>query len=388
MGTDEAPSLQGIRVCMLVTNDVSMDARVRKEAASVARAGAQVTVIGAGDPDGDRSHAQNFALELVRLPVGSSHAVRPVRIAQNLRRQADFERRLEAAAVATGADVIHANDLDTLRAGYRAARRLKAALLYDAHEISTEGGYLKGWQRRIYQRMERKYAQRADAVITVNRHIAEWLAKDCRLATVPGVVMNGPYECQREARPVGRPVRLLFQGQFGADRNLHALIRAVEPMAGRVVLTLQGWGGIESEIRDYVNTQSLHGTVKIVAPCAPDQTVIEAARHDVGLIVHKPVSMNHFYASPNKLFDYMGAGLAIIASDLPVLRDIVHGNGMGAVFDPAEQGALGLLIEELVRDPDRIAAMKQRTVELCSSYTWDRQEAILLASYSRALSKR
>jgi len=382
--TPSTRPLDGVTVCTLVTNDVSIDGRVQKETATLAAAGAEVTVIGVGTGSHWEAPA-GCRLRLIEPMRASENPVWPIRVLANLAREREFERRLADAAEAVGARIIHCNDLDTLWSGSRAARRTGARVVYDAHELSTEGGLLRPWKRALLHRREQRLARRAAAVIAVNRPIAEWLRAHCGLREIPAVVMNGPSACLVDDPQPHTPLRLLFQGQFFADRNLGALVEAVAGLGGAVELTLQGWGAEEERLRAMIAERGLEDVVRLVPACRPQDTVREAARHDVGFIVHKPVNLNHFYSSPNKLFDYLGGGLAIIASDLPVLREVVEGGSCGVLFDPDEAGALESAIHSLVEDPGRVAEMKANAAVACHALSWSRQAETLVKTYAGLL---
>lgn len=379
-------ALGGLSVCMLVTNDVVRDARVLKEARTLSAAGAVVIVVGVGEVADAALAAEPFATVLVRPQRSSSYRSRVRRVAVNLREERGFDRRLEEAAVLAGALIIHANDLDTLRAASRAARRTGAALVYDAHELSTEGGNYNWWRKPLMERRERRLIRTADAAVTVNPFIARELAARYGVEE-PRVVYNGSTDRVTEAAPVHEPVRLFFQGKFHGDRNLEELVEAMTFLRGRATLTLQGWSGIESRLHGLVDELQLEETVRFVPPCSPAGVVASASEYDVGIINHRPVSMNHRFSSPNKLFDYLSAGLAIAASDLPVFALVLAETGAGITFEPcgAEQTARAL--GDLVEYPERIAAMKQNAVSTCARYSWEAQAEVLLGTY-RGVARR
>lgn len=373
--------LTGVRVCVLVTNDVSWDARVQKECAALADAGAEVAIVGVGFSSS--WSYPGVQTTLVPLPRADSQSIWPIRVLHNLLMEDAFERRLASATAATKPDIVHANDLDTLRSAFMYARRT-TPVIYDAHELSTEGGQLPWWKRWLWRRREARYTHRATRVITVNDNFAHWLQETYRLSSLPVVVMNGPSE-RLEVQEVHYPVRLLFQGQFFNDRNLSALIDAVAPFAGKAVLALQGWGEAERALRAKVEDLGLQGMVEFRAPCIPCRTVRSAAESDVGLVVHKAENLNHMLASPNKLFDYFGAGLAVIASNLPTLRQMVLDTGAGLVFDSESVESLSHAIEELIDDPNRLMSMKRRASEVSRECSWDIQKEMFLDVYRIAL---
>jgi glycosyltransferase involved in cell wall biosynthesis len=95
---------------------------------------------------------------------------------------------------------------------------------------------------------------------------------------------------------------------------------------------------------------------------------------------------NHIDAQPNKMFEYMSAGLPLIASDFPLWREIVEGNDCGVCVDPADPAAIAEAIDRLVENPDlarRMGENGQRAVH--ERYNWAIEEKKLLALYDTVL---
>jgi glycosyltransferase involved in cell wall biosynthesis len=375
--------LDGLRICMLVTNDVSRDARVQKEAETAASVGAEVIVIGVGRSD-CRWEPFGYEVRLVEPFRASSAHSRLVRILQNMLRMHRFDRRIAEIARAYEPHIVHANDLDTLRAGVRAARG-GAKVVYDAHEIYTE--FVNNRWKWILGRRERRLLRRADGVIAVNRAVAEWLREHRHLSELPAVVMNGPTYCSAGSTVNDGPLRMLFQGQFFRDRNIEAAVRCMPGLRGRAVLTLQGWGETEKDLRRLVTDLEVEDIVTFLPPCTPSETVDYASQNDVGLITYRPLHLNLYLSSPNKLFDYLGAGLAVVAPPLPVLREILEGSGSGVVFEHEGAPSLCQVLDQLASDRERVEALKANAVEACHRYSWASQANCLLGVYLRVLGK-
>ena len=178
-------------------------------------------------------------------------------------------------------------------------------------------------------------------------------------------------------------MRLLYQGGFLGNRGLETLISVMGEFRGRCELTLQGWGPLEADLRRRVDQSGLGDIVRFLPAAAPEDLVETAAKHDVGVIVHRANSLNNKYSSPNKLFDYMGAGLAVLASDLPFLRSVLEQEECGLLFDPEVEGLLTRSISELCDDREAVARMKARSAEACVKYSWNEQVRVLVSAYEK-----
>ena len=391
------------RIAMLVVNDVTHDARVRKEAQSAAEAGYDVVVLGVKTDSTDAeeiwepSPGISIRIRRVARPMtGVGNAV--TRRLRNFRDLGRIRTALAQAAIEEHPDLLHANDLDSLPAGIEAKDSIGCPVVYDAHELYVEMFYPRndnvveratvGLQRTFLTRQEAGLITRADAVITVNPFIADELAERYGIST-PQVVLNAPAGTPLHEvgfPDVPRPV-FLYQGGFTQGRGLAEMVSAfLSPGPGSLVV--MGDGPLGDSLAALAETSSTPGRVLVVPPVAHADVVSAAACADVGLIPYLPTGLNNLYSSPNKLFDYLHAGLAIVASDLPFLRATLEKTGAGVVVSPGDVAALESVVARLCDEPDALAAMKTASTAAAPSYTWERQVPVLLDAYTQALANR
>ena len=312
-----------------------------------------------------------------RLPVLTSLAARPsAGLAAELRGLVRLARlilgtvRLVAQARLLRADIIHANDLDTLPAGYAIARRSAARLVYDAHELYSgfEADPPRLW-RSLSLALEGALARRADAVVTVSEPIAAELTRRLRLKRPPLLVLNCPPldEVEVEPRP-GAPVRAIYQAAVGPGRLLDDVVDAART-APDVDVTVRLLGG---------DGRPLPG-VRIEPPVPPDALVAALAPYDIGLVIDRPLTDNARLALPNKLFEYFMAGLAVAVPRAPAMAQLVEEHGVGVVYDP---GQLGAALRHLAADREALDEMRRRARELAvSQFNAEAQRPNLLRAW-------
>ncbi|MDY0087855.1 MAG: glycosyltransferase [Coriobacteriia bacterium] len=382
-----------------------MDARARKQAAALTDAGAHVTMVGIGTTVSPDLIESGYDVRLIDPPVpklprlGHEDIWWPLRVAVNLTytrirerrflaRQSSFvhpyEPELYEAAIATRPDIIHAYNSHTLSAAIRVKRKTGARVVYDSRDLFTDVEYLDEAARQEHRNVEEELICEADAVITVCEPRADILESRYAIPR-PIVVYNGPAEVMTSPSPIHEPVRLLFQGALQQDRNLAALAEAAGFLRGRVTLTMQGFGGVGNELRTRVAELGLDDVVTFVPPASPLQIVKSAWEHDVGVICHKADSLNHRSTVPNKLMDYLGAGLALAASDLPGHRSVLEGTGAAVFIDPSSSETIAEGLSQLVADPVRIAQMKRAALETAERYAWPVQAERLIEVYESVI---
>ncbi len=391
---------------MLLRNLFVRDARVLREARELANAGHDVTVVAvhAGDlppieeRDGVRVVRGVRAGRLAGPTIlgaaagataapGRGTSRRPA--AAVWLRDAILDRRMTRAALAAPADVYHAHDLTTLGPALRAARRTGARLIYDAHELYTELSGLGDGERRRWARLERRLIGEADAVIVPSPSRGDALVERYGIAQ-PVVVMNcpprGPVP-DPAASPLagvrrGGELVLVYAGGFIAGRGLENLIAAVR-MLPVTRLVMIGWGPLDGELRALAERWGMTERVTFLGPVDPDDVVAVTAGGDVGLAPYLPVGLNNVLAAPNKLFEYLHAGLAVAASDLPDIRRIVTENEVGELFDAADPSSIAAAVRRVTAFPDRLRKLRASAAAAAGRFTWEAQAGVLLDVYER-----
>jgi glycosyltransferase involved in cell wall biosynthesis len=104
-----------------------------------------------------------------------------------------------------------------------------------------------------------------------------------------------------------------------------------------------------------------------------------------GMVLFQPTPA-HLEALPNKIFEYMAAGLPVIASDFPLWRSIIEPIGCGLLVDPTSPEAIARALRELARDPARAETMGERGRQaVLRGLNWSSEERALLDVYDRLL---
>lgn len=262
-------------------------------------------------------------------------------------------------------DVVHVNDFETLPAGWLLAHRGRARLVYDAHELYSA---FEPEPPRLYRaatmRLEAALARRADAVVTVSEPLADELVRTLGLRAPPLVVLNVP-ELQGEEplEQIEGPLRAIYQGAFGPGRPLEDLLEAVR-LAPNTHLTIRVVRVDPRSIEAAVAERGLAERVAVAEPLLPDCLVVGLRGFDVGIVFDRPDTRNSELSLPNKLFDYLMAGLAVVAPRLPALAPLIEEERVGATFEPGDPAALAEALEGLAGDHSRLGELRRRAREV------------------------
>ncbi|WP_155826112.1 glycosyltransferase [Hirschia maritima] len=273
-----------------------------------------------------------------------------------------------------------ANDWDMLPIAYLLQKEFGGKILYDSHEFAVDqfshNLQWKIWIRPLTRAIERKYISQVDAIISVSPGICTALKNRYKLPKTPVCVRNIPAYKACEFRPISEnsKIRILYQGVVAKGRGLEALIESTPLWKRDFKLVIRGPGQ-----PDYINALDqliVQTASKIeieIAPPVPFSELIETAqKSDIGLMLLNNRSVHNKYALPNKLFEYMMAGLAVIVSDVPDMAEIVTNYNTGKVIKSLDPHVIATQINSLTAD--QINHMKKASLKTSKSLNWEKEE--------------
>lgn len=126
--------------------------------------------------------------------------------------------------------------------------------------------------------------------------------------------------------------------------------------------------------------------VQFLQPVDMKDLVISLNGFDVGIIPYRPTNLDYVYASPNKLFEYMMAGMAVVGSNLPVISNIIQTSSCGLVFDPDNPENISEVINTMMNDPEQLLLMKKSSCNAARErWNWEIQSKPLLEEYEKLM---
>ena len=132
-----------------------------------------------------------------------------------------------------------------------------------------------------------------------------------------------------------------------------------------------------------MEAQGLGDRVQVLAPVPMRDLVASLDGYDVGVVPYLPVGMNNMLCSPNKLFEYMAAGLAVICSDLPVLRAVVADADCGLLVPHGDHDGMVGALTTLCQDRALLARLRSNAfVAATRRYNAAHEEGRLLDIYA------
>ncbi|MDR2454406.1 MAG: glycosyltransferase [Bifidobacteriaceae bacterium] len=298
-------------------------------------------------------------------------------------------------------DILHLHDIHLLGAGVNAKRARLAAgapvkLVYDAHEYVRGMHGPNRYQIDAYAAMERELVAQADGVVTVSQAIAEALERELGLGARPTVVLNTPPLAAAAQAGGGGPslrARLglagavplaVYAGVLHTNRNLRQLVDAIGQLEGwhlALVCVPHPRTPAAARLAERIGELGLQDRVHLVEPVAPEQVAGFLSSATLGVHPMSTGLPNHEMALPNKLFDYIWAGLPVAVSRAQTMAQLVADSGLGAAFDPADPADIARALRQVAARRDQFA-QAAGAAELRQRYAWEVQAARLAALYA------
>lgn len=373
-----------IRIAVSVISDLVTDQRVHKVCTSLHNAGYEVFLIGA-----KRRHSLDL----------SPRAYKTRRIHMLFQKKvffyAEFNIRLFFRLFFTKADIYLGNDLDVMPATFLAARLKRKPVVYDTHEYYLGMPELEGkpFIKKVWKAIEQFIFPRVDYIYTICESFCTLYFNDYgkRLWYIRNVPFLQPtqgkqFEEQTQKLEQEIPSNkfiLLFQGAgINVERGVEELVKSMQYLdAERFHLLLIGGGDIFEQIVQLVTDKNLEDRITII-PKIP----FEVLRHitkkaHLGLTLDKPTNINHIYGLPNKIFDYIHAGVPVLASRLVELEKIIEVNNVGTFINDHDPAHIAETIKKIFENPELLHTWKENTYKAKQLYNWEIEEVKLLNIY-------
>lgn len=384
------------RVCMHVLTTARLDPRVLREAAALAEAGYDVTVV---DIERDASRPHKEQMQGVTL----KHIIMPSRF-KRTRFKPWFLVKMAATIVrgiwsvtSTPAEVYHSHDDNALPACFVASRLRRKKLILDAHELPLVQPNHTRWKRlsAIARWSLKRMAPRCDGIITVSPQIVEEfhhryggphpvLVRNIPPYTPPVTGSNR----LRQMMGFSDDIKIaLYQGGIQENRRLDILVHAAHYVADNVRIIMMGYGESVEKIKALIVAEGVQDRVFVIPAVPYEELVATTASADVGLIVlDGNYSLNQKWCLPNKLFEAMMAGVPVLSSPLEAVEDLMRDYEVGVVVNSLSPEVVGPAINALLADGEARARMSRNALAAARQvFRWDIERLSLLNLYASIL---
>jgi glycosyltransferase involved in cell wall biosynthesis len=371
--------MKGKRIILTVSNDLVIDQRVDRTARTLEKEGSLPLLVGRKLPGSQPVNDRSYPVRRLRLLFNKGPLF-----------YACFNVRLFFFLIFRKPDLMVSNDLDTLPACYLASRLINKPLVYDSHEFFTEVPELEGraFTKKIWTGIEKRILPRLSYTSTVSLTIAEAYAD--RYGIDMKVIRNLPYGDKKEAkRPdllqCGPKRIIIYQGALNIGRGLENMISAMKYLDA-FQLHIFGDGDIAGRLLALCKELQLEGRVEFRGRLPFRELKPYTRQASLGISLEEDMGLNYRYALPNKLFDYIQAGIPVLVSALPEMQSIIEEYQIGQVLKERDPEKLALQVNEMMGSEELRMQWKKNLRKAAAELCWEKEEEKLVELYGQALS--
>ena len=371
------------RAIVSVINDLSTDQRVHKVCNTLHKLGYNVTLVG---------REQRKSLPLPKRDYTTKRML--LFFEKGPFFYAEYQIHLFIYLLFHRADVLVANDLDTLLPNYLISKLKPADLVYDSHELFCEVPELqaKPTKKNIWKRLERWIFPKLKNIFTVNNSIAKIYGDEYKMELK--VVRNIPLlSNQIKIHPLsksglGLPSEkkiIVLQGAgINIDRGAEEAVESMQYVNNAVLLII-GSGDVLDILKQKVIDLKLNDKVKFIGKVTFENLLQYTHHADLGLTLDKDTNINYRYSLPNKLFDYLHAGVPVLASDLVEIKKIIVQYSIGDCIDSHDPRHIADKINRILDDTETLQMWKKNTKIAAIDLNWEKEEQQLIKVYEKFL---
>ncbi len=400
------------KILMLV-HDNRIDRRVLDEARTLISDGWKVTVIAGPPPEPDYTWDEECYpdVKILRLPIIKEKLTQlPENIKTLAFAKIDWSdiypqfNSLVNLGLKNRADIIVAHDLPQLPAAVTLSSIFKSYIVYDSHELFSQQFAYGKRKRDLYSEIEEYLINYVDQVITVSNSISKFMSIKYRI-TPPKVILNAP-AVEKSILPIKKTNNikknlgllesdkvLLYQGGIslidGDVRNLKKLLLAMEYIKNKdIKLVFMGPKGFRFEnFIQIAKSKNLYNRNFFIHEVVPqDKLLSYTTSADAGIIPYPHIDFNTYFCSPNKLFEFIVAGLPILANSSPELNSFVKDKNIGMTVEMTDSQSIANAIDDFFEQD--LSKYKENLEQINRNYVWEVEGEKLKQIYKNLVQKK
>lgn len=364
------------KVIVSVSNDLSFDQRVDKMCTTLYNLGFEVKLIGRLLPESK--------------PLQRAYKTKRIKLifTKGALFYAFFNLRLFFVLLFSKVDIYHSNDLDTLLANFLAAKLRRKELVYDSHEYFLGVPEIQGRAaKKVWQAIERFTFPKLKHIFTVNKSIAELYNNDYgkELKIIRNLPLKQKIEAVKSRKDLGMSLDkriVILQGAgINIDRGSEELLEAIA-LSNDYVLYIVGTGEVIEDLKKRALAQDLLNKVVFVGRVPYQEMMQYTLCSDVGVTLDKDTNINYRFSLPNKIFDYMKAGIPVLASDLKEVANIVRTYNVGIVIENHQPKSILDGLNAILNNKERVKAFSVNGQKAVEELNWEKEVEPIKALYT------
>ena len=356
------------KIIVSVTNDLSTDQRVDKICNTLLELNFEVLLVGRHLPE-SKNIDRLYSTKRFKLWFNKGALF-----------YASYNTRLFIFLLFSKFDVLWSNDLDTLLANYRASKWKNKKLIFDSHEYFTEVPELidRPKVQRFWKRIEQKIVPNLTNILTVSQSIVNLYQKEYNIEVklLRNVPLLKKHKIDVENIKIEGKRTLIYQGAINVNRGIEHMIEAMHYIDNSILYIL-GKGDISTKIADLISELKLEEKVKMLGEIPLEKLHGYTKQADLGLSLEEDKGLNYRFALPNKLFDYIHAGLPVLVADLPEMKNLVVNYQLGEVLEKNEPKQIAEKIKAMLNNDVQMKFWSENAKNTALKLNWEKEKHVI-----------
>lgn len=365
------------KIITSVINNYQGDQRVQKVCNSLQKFGFEVEVV-ATNLRGNPELAFPYPIHILPLSAQSG---------MKMYSEFNWKLFLKLLKITKKEDILLANDLDSLVPNYWVSKIKGCELVFDSHEIFSEAPTLhkRPFRKRIWKFLEKSLVPKIKYFYTVSNGYADWFEKEYSLR--PEIIMNVPLVQPNIDEAINIPLPeiqsdkkiVIYQGAINFSRGIDKMISAIQ-FVENAQLWILGSGPKKIEFEALTSALNLNEKVKFIGHAPPSQLKLITPKAHLGLSLEEDYGISYRYALPNKIFDYTHAGVPILGTFLPEIKNTIEEFGIGETIESHNPQHIAEMIKKMLEEgKSPYADNLKKAAEV---FNWENEEKKLERIYS------
>ena len=360
-----------MKILSAVINNIETDQRLDKVCHSLISFGYDVELIGTtlrGKPNLNKPYKTHF-IDMKNQSSAKMYAEFNFKLFFTLLKKSDKKT------------ILLANDLDSLLPFYLVSKLYRLPLVFDSHEIFSELPSLNNRPKtkKVWKTLERFLIPKVKHFYTVSDGYANWFKKE--YGANPAVIRNVPNRTKLNDKqdfiffhlppnPTNEKI-VMYQGAINMSRGIDKMIEAFLYI-DNCQFWIAGDGPKKTEYEQMVKDLNLTNRIHFLGNIPPKTLKTITPLAEIGMSMEEDLGLSYRYALPNKLFDFMQAGIPILGTNLPEIKKTIEEYKVGKVIDNHNPKHIAEKLQEILNEGKK--AYKINLQEAAKELCWENEE--------------
>lgn len=275
-------------------------------------------------------------------------------------------------------DILWAVDMDTLPACRMAALLKRKPVVFDSHEFFSESPELH--HRKLVKRswilLEQLFIKGCNLRYTVSPGLVKLYKQ--RYNCDFHLLRNLPFEKKQLKKPATTLAnkKILYQGAINVGRGIEETIRAMKWLPDYRFIII-GRGDCTEQLKQLTSDLGLENQIEFTGAVPFEDFPKYHNNILAGMCLLENMGLNYYHSLPNRIFDYMQAGIPVITSHFPDIAEIVKTNNTGLLLDNMEPKQIAMAIREACENKELRQTWEKSIPKAAQKFTWENEEEII-----------